>query len=196
MTLINFRRKYIFIYNHQTGCDNIYQYIKSNHNVCIKKYKNYIDIKKYLDSLNININDFYILGFIRNPVTRIASCYLSEYNQRLSNVKYLSLNSKDFNFYIIKELTLSFLGIEDVFFGHEKQFLSNVHIFKIEDLSKDWKIISSKLGLDGISVSLFSEDIYHQFNLSPKAALTLKKKYPLDWFFYFNPELINKIKST
>ena len=29
MTLINFRKKYIFIFNHQTGCDNIYQYINT-----------------------------------------------------------------------------------------------------------------------------------------------------------------------
>lgn len=197
MTIINFSKKYIFIENHQTGSEIIRQYLNKYdselpaHNyIYLKPFgigKNYISVKKYLDSRQIDINDFYIFGFIQHPITRINSCYQYEYDQGFSNVSQLGQNSRDFNFYIQQDLNLSFFGIESVFFNQQNQLPKNVHIFKIEDLSKVWNQISLKVvGLRGVRVPHITETFQRPYSVKAPSIVALRKKYPLDWVDYLD----------
>lgn len=196
MTIISFSKKYIFIENHETGSEiirkhlNKYDSEQATHNYIylesVGPGRNYISVKNYLDLRQININDFYIFGFIRNPITRIASCYQHEYAKKMSNVKDLNLNSKDFNLYIKKDLNLYFNGLDTVFYNHERKIPPNVHIFEIEKIKQEWSQIRTKLGLKNTLVphlNLTSEDTYY---LEPSTAIAIREKYPFDWDFYFN----------
>ena len=76
MTIINLSQRYIFINNHQTGSEIIeqYQHKYNSENptqnyIYLKSFgpgQNYISVKNYLDLRQININDFYIFGFIKS----------------------------------------------------------------------------------------------------------------------------------
>lgn len=195
MTIISLSQRYIFIENHQTGSEIIRQFLhKYNSELPGNKYiylkplglgQNYISIQKYLHSHQIEINDFYIFGFVRNPITRIESCYQYEHEKQMSNVKDLNLNSRDFNLYIKGDLNLHFNGIDTVFYNHEGRIPSNVHIFEIEKIKQQWSQIESKLGLRTTFVPHVHSISEETFYLEPSAALVLREKYPVDWDLYF-----------
>lgn len=197
MTIINFQKKYIFINNPQTGSEFMCNLLLAHHpeSHLIKKYKqtnfsqddNFMSLKKYLDSLNIDIKDFYIFGFVRNPVTRIQSCYLAEHHYQFSNVRNLKLNSQDFNYYIKFDLNLSFHGMDTVFLDQRYQIPSNVYIFKIEQLSKYWELITSKVDLPPLPIPTIKEKRSGiDFFLRPQEAILLRRLYPIDWYYYFH----------
>lgn len=196
MTIIHFKKKYIFIANKKTGSTSIHNILKKDspdicstktiHERPIGKHDNYTKIKKFLDSKNMDINQFYIFGFVRNPITRIKSCYKYEHKKKMTNVQNLEMNSKDFNHYIKKDLNLHFSGIDTVFYNHEGKIPPNVHIFEIEKVAKQWRQIESKLGLTNTVVPNLNQTSEKTFYLEPSVAIVLRKKYPLDWDFYFN----------
>lgn len=197
MTIINLSQKYIFIENHQTGSEIIRQYLnKYDSEKPIQNYiylntfglgHNYISVKKYLDSRQIDINDFYIFGFIQHPITRINSCYQYEHDQGFSNVSQLCQNSRDFNFYIQQDLNLSFFSIESVFFNQQNQLSKNVHIFKIEDLSMVWNQISMKVvGLRGVPCPSIHVSVQNIYPIKAQSVVSLRKKYHLDWLEYLD----------
>ena len=195
MTIINLSQRYIFINNHQTGSEIIeqYQHKYNSENptqnyIYLKSFgpgQNYTSVKKYLDSRQIDINDFYIFGFIQHPITRVESCYQYEHEQGFSNVSQLGQNSRDFNFYIQHDLNLSFFGIESVFFDQHNRLPKNVHIFKIEDLSMVWNQISGIMGLNGVRVQQFPVPVKRRYSVKTPSIALLRKRYPLDWGEYF-----------
>ena len=196
MTIIHFKKKYIFIANKKTGSTSIHDILKKDspdicstktvHERPIGKHDNYIQIKKFLDSKNMDINQFYIFGFVRNPITRMKSCYKYEHKKKMSNVKNLKMNSKDFNHYIKKDLNLHFDGIDTVFYNHEREIPPNVHIFEIEKVAKQWGQIESKLGLTNTLVPHLNPSKKEKLYLEPLASIVIREKYAVDWNFYFN----------
>ena len=196
MTIIHFKKKYIYINNKKTNSTWIYDILKEDspeiwvrgyiNQKPIGKNDNYIQIKTFLDSKKIDINQFYIFGFVLNPITRIACCYHYENTQKMSNVKDLNLNSKDFNLYIKKDLNLHFDGIDTVFYNHERKKPFNVHIFEIERVTQLWEQIEYKLGLNNVMIPYLNQTHQPPFYLEPTAAIVIRDKYPVDWDFYFN----------
>ena len=120
MTIIDFNKKFIFIANKKTGSTSLHSYFKkhlSNNFIYsiesindnpLGKHDSYLDIKNFLSDININIDTFYIFGFVRDPIDRIKSCYKYEKYRNFKYLQNFKLNSDDFNKYITLNLTTHF----------------------------------------------------------------------------------------
>ena len=103
----------------------------------------------------------------------------------MSNIKGLKMVSSDFNYYIKMNLNLTFNGIDTIFYNEAKQVSPNVHIFKIENLNKVWPQISTVINFKEKIQPDLDFSCKKNFSLTPKAAITLRHNYPIDWNYYF-----------
>ena len=195
MTIIDFKYKYIFIANMKTASTSIHDYYKnylSNNNITSKesinvkpigKHDTYQDIKRYLDKLKIDINDFYIFGFVRDPVKRIKSCFLYEYKNKYH--KYL-LNNSEFNKYIRNNGEKHFWPVYKVFYNENLKLPNNVHIFKMENLYESIKIINKSIGFKDldIKIKIMNSTPVNNLIIEPVELEILKKRYKSDFTYY------------
>jgi len=200
MTIIDFKKKFIFIANEKTGSTSFHNYYKnflSNDKIYsarskntrpIGKHFNYQNIKNYLDKRKINIDDFYIFGFIRNPVERIKSCFC--YEKMRKRHKYY-INNQNYNKYIKNNDEKHFSPINEVFYNENNKLPNNVHIFKIENINESIKIINKTIGINNNTKFPFLNVSKKQdLIITSKKLEILKKRYKLDFSYY--PDILNK----
>ena len=204
MTIIDFEKKFIFIANKKTGSSSIHKYYKiflsknrifstfSIFSKPIGKHDTYLEIKKYLDKKKININDFYIFGFIRDPITRIKSSFLYEKKDYQHNY---NLNNFDFNYYIKKGEEKHFHSINEVFYNEQNKLPNNVHIFKLENIENSIKIINKAIGKKNNNMNtlkVFNATEKKNLIIKPYTLLILKNRYKTD-FEYYNLNFKNNL---
>lgn len=202
MTIIDFKNKFIFIANKKTGSTTIHNYLKrfsSNHSIYSKKsifdkpigkHDSYLKIKSYLESINVNIDKYYIFGFIRNPCDRIKSCYKYEKYKNFEHLKDYNLNSDDFNKYIKLNLVKHFDPVDKMFFNENNEIPINITIFKLENLNDSIDIIFENINFKKyrrrrkIIKENYTDDI--KLEISSVNKYILYYRYPYDFSFYKN----------
>ena len=195
MTIINFDKKFIFIANQKTGSTSVHDYYinslsknsiysaRSIHSKPIGKHDNYRTIKQYLDKSGFNIDDFYIFGFIRNPVERIKSCFLYEKKIHCHNYE---INNENFKKYIENNDEKHFTACNEVFYNQNTELPSNVHIFKIENLYKSIEIINKNIDIEDNNIEIKTLNSSKQCVLimNPKTLEILRNRYDSDFTYY------------
>jgi hypothetical protein len=154
MTIIDYSKKYIFISNMKTAStyiNNIFAEFKPDIllDTCVNEYKSigkhssYLKLKQFLKEINYDINDFYIFFFIREPVSRLISCFNYEtLNRRKEILKWYKYpwknNQSDFEKYIhIK--SHHFRTVNQMLFDENGKIPNNVDIYKYENLHNSIK---------------------------------------------------------
>jgi len=202
MTIIDFSKKYIFISNMKTAStyvNNIFAKFKPdilldkgvNQYKSIGKHSSYLKLKQFLKEINYDINDFYIFFFIREPVSRLISCFNYETNNRTNdiltwyNYKFEN-NQKCFEDYI-KIKSRHFKTIDEMIFDENGKIPPNIHIFKYEDLYQSVKTILNDLKLELIKLDMgyINKSIVRtQFNITDEMKQIIYDRYKLDANYY------------
>ena len=202
MTIIDYSKKYIFISNMKTAStyiNNIFAEFKPDIllDTCVNEYKSigkhssYLKLKQFLKEINYDINDFYIFFFIREPVSRLISCFNYETNNRANDMS----SWYDFNFEnnqrcfeeYIKIKSHHFITIDEMIFDENGEIPPNIHIFKYENLYDsiktilmDLKLESTKLHFNYINKSI----VVNQFNVTDEMKQIIYDRYKLDASYY------------
>jgi hypothetical protein len=202
MTIIDYSKKYIFISNMKTAStyiNNIFAEFKPdilldnsvNQYKSIGKHSSYLKLKHFLKENSYDINDFYIFFFIREPVSRLISCFNYETNNRKNDI----LTWYNYNFEnnqtcfedYIKIKSHHFKTIDEMIFDENGQIPPNIHIFKYEDLQNsiqtilmDLNLKSTKLETNYINKSIITT----QFNVTDEMKQIIYNRYNLDANYY------------
>lgn len=200
MTIIDFNKKYIFISNMKTGSTAINMFFEQfnpdiifNKNISeggLGKHANYIKIQKYLEKRKFNIDDFYIFFFIREPVSRLISCFNYETLNRTKDLKmwynYEWKNTqKDFEKYI-KIKSQHFKTVNEMIYDENGKIPKNIHIFKYEDFDQNLNNILKTLNLKPEKKILKANvsKIKTKFIISEEMKHKIYNMYKIDADFY------------
>jgi len=194
MTIINLKKKYIFLANPKTGSTSVHTLLNDEESIIRRnskkekpfgKHDTYLQVKNYLSSINLNINDFFIFGFIREPIGRMKSVINHLLNsKRKEEAKTLMKNDwKQFMTYVEEHL---FYSVEKMFFDENNQLPHNVHILKMEnmeqELQKIFKVIKKKRKTchKNKGQYIFKEQ------LSDEVINLIKDRFLRDWIYYYS----------
>jgi len=119
MTIISFRHRFIFLANMKYGSTTFHKLLKPYADLIsdksifekpIGKHDNARQVKSYIESFGYKWSDFYVFTTIRNPFSRIISCYKFEIqcgylNANTDLIKYIQHGQyhehfQDINFFI------------------------------------------------------------------------------------------------
>jgi hypothetical protein len=199
MTVINIKKKYIFIANMKTASTLIHKLLKQDkpdlismrtiYETPIGKHDNYMRIKKYLKTINYEIDDFYIFGFVREPCDRLISCFKHDLNGKYLPYKFQQIYKYDlrsFVSYIIYNQEKHFRSFKYMFCNEQGRLPDNLHIFKYEDLIKIIPSIFSKFNIyypNNLPVINPAKNNI-TFDLPKNIKDLIKKRYRDDWKYY------------
>lgn len=200
MTIIDFKRKYIFISNMKTGSTAINIFFKQfnpdiifNKNISeggLGKHANYKKIKKYLAKRKFNIDDFYIFFFIREPVSRLISCFNYETLNRTKDLKFWynykwENTQKDFEKYI-RIKSHHFRTVDEMIYDENGNIPKNVNIFKYENYDENLNKILRELNLKNTKniLKINVSKTKTKFNISKEIKYKIYDMYKLDADFY------------
>ena len=204
MTIINLKKKYIFLANPKTGSTSVHTLLNDKESIirCTSKkekpfgkHDTYLQVKNYLSSINLNINDFFIFGFIREPIDRMKSVInhlLMSKNKKTA--KTLMKNDwKQFMTYAEEKL---FYSVEKMFFDENNQLPHNVHILKMEnmeqELQKIFKVIKNSrkrqrmIKKERRTCHKNKGQYIFKKQLSDEVINLIKDRFPRDWIYYYS----------
>jgi hypothetical protein len=197
MTIINLKKKYIFISNkycypqminnilYQDGYDSCYNGIGMN----------YVQLKKILEKKNINIDEFYIFGFIRDPIDRLLECFKNDYRKNIFLKKYgiiFGYNIQSFITYVSYNYDIDFNNFEFMFHNQEGELSQNINIFKYENIIESLIEIFNKININ-YDVLEYKKNIKlqcnkiippNEFNIPKLTTILIKQKYKYDCKYY------------
>lgn len=199
MTVINLKKKYIFIANMKTASTTIHYLLKKDNPDLISmksvktkpigKHDNYNKIKFFLKTHNLNIDNFYIFGFIREPCDRMQSCFNHDITGNYLLRKYgliYGYNIQSLTSYVNYGLEQHFQPFKYMFCNKNGILPTNVHIFKYEELDKSINNIFNKFNIPKPNKlpNINKSNIETNYIFDNKLKEVIKKRYPDDWSYY------------
>lgn len=159
MTLISHKHKFIFLANQKCASTSIHEFLRPYsdkaytiwiHQKPLGTHATAAEVKKYMEKRKYNWEDYFVFTTIREPFSRIKSCYYYEIdfsvNRDLTDL--FRPTPKDFKKYVMGDWFMKrFLDIEK--FTCDKQGNNLVSkIMRIEDATKEMPEILKKLGIN------------------------------------------------
>ena len=149
MTLISYRYKFIFLANMKCASTTIHKilgkfsdesYITSKFEKPIGRHDCALKVKTYIEEKGYNWDDFYVFTTIRNPYSRIASCYKYEQilKRKLPNFKDYVLTNRFLNEHFID--IMEFIGDED-----GNPLIEDNNIIRIEEMNQKLPLVLEHL---------------------------------------------------
>lgn len=190
MTIISFKYRFIFLANMKCGSTTLHKLLKPYADLIsdisifqkpIGKHDNARQVKSYIETLGYKWEDFYVFTTIRDPLTRIISCYNFEIqcgylDPKVDINKYIKMGQYHEHFQDI-----------DFFTNPRVNQIIKMEEFDIE-IPKLW----IKLGLGEFNGQIpvenctKSKGIDQLFTLDQKKNIIelLKKRHPKDYSYY------------
>lgn len=148
MTLISYRYKFIFLANMKCGSSTVHMYFKdyadeiyisSVSEKPLGRHDNAVKVKRYIEKKGYNWNEFYVFTTIRNPLTRIKSCYCYE--------KQKKRNLPTFEMYVLNNLFLKehFTPLNRFAYKNRKLIVNKV--IRLEELFEELSKIATQLNI-------------------------------------------------
>ena len=159
MTLISHKHRFIFLANPKCASTSIHEFLRpySDKSYTLSVYQkplgthsNARQVKKYIERKGKNWNDYFVFTTIRNPLSRIKSCYYYEIDffQNRDPIDLFTPTPKDFKKYVLGNwFTKRFIDVIKFTSDENNNSLVN-KIIKVEDIDKEMPIILKEIGLE------------------------------------------------
>jgi len=133
MTLISHKHKFIFLANQKCGSTTLEAMLKPY--ACeaftkgirakpVGRHDSAVKVKRYLASKGLKLDDYFVITTIRNPFTRIPSCYAFERHKKMKSAQC------PFEIYVQNRRYKHFTDIKD--FTHDNDQSLVDHIIRLE----------------------------------------------------------------
>ena len=185
MTFINLKNKYIFISNIINN--NFLSFSEEHIYLNLKTFK---DINIYLNNNKLDINNFYVFTFIKDPIQLIYNNFVNDlkndYHLKINGTIYGN-NIQSLYSYIKYNHCRNIFSLKDYYYENES-LPNNMHIFKIEDIQIILNMLSSKFKFKNkiIKNNLNNKVININFEIDLNLKKLIKNKYPIFWSYYNN----------
>ncbi len=197
MTIINLKKKYIFISNKNCYPPLINQILyRDNYDSCYNAMEmNYVQLREIFEKKNINIDEFYIFGFIRDPIDRLLESFKNDYRKNIYLKKYgiiFGYNIQSFITYVSYNYYNDFNKFEYMFHNQDGVLPENVNIFKYENIIESLIEIFKNININynvlenKKYIKLQCEKIIppNDFNIPILTNNLIKQKYKVDSKYY------------
>ena len=194
MTFINLKYKYIFISNLDEISNIINNFFISNSDenlyVNLKTFK---EVDLFLTNNKLDINNFYVFTFIKNPIQIIYKNFLNDIKNDyylLKNGIIYGNNIQSFYSYINYDHCRNIFKIKDCYY-YNNSLPSNMNIFKIENMNQILTKLSKKFNFNYNLINYKLKDNSNNlselnFEINSNITNLIKNKYPIFWSFYNN----------
>lgn len=159
MTLISHKHKFIFLANQKCASTSIHEFLRPHSDKAftiwiyqkpLGTHSTAAEVKRYMDRRGYKWEDYFVFTTIREPFSRIKSCYYYEidFNQNRDLTDLIRNAPKDFKKYVMESYYLKkFMDVKE--FTCDKNGNNLVSkIMRIEDAEKEMPEILKKIGLD------------------------------------------------
>ncbi len=158
MTLISHKHKFVFLANQKCGSTTLHEMLKpfSDKAYTFSVYQKPLgthatarEVRKYLEKRNYNWDDYYVFTTIREPYSRIKSCYRYEtdWKKHRDIVDLFIRTPKSFKRYVMEDWFFRrFIDINE-FIGDENKKSMIQQVIKMEDFDKEIPKLIEKLDL-------------------------------------------------
>ena len=194
MTFINLKYKYIFISNLDEISNIINNFFISNSDenlyVNLKTFK---EVDLFLTNNKLDINNFYVFTFIKNPIQIIYKNFLNDIKNDyylLKNGIIYGNNIQSFYSYINYDHCRNIFKIKDYYY-YNNSLPSNMNIFKIENMNQILTKLSKKFNFNDNLMNYKLKDNNNNpselnFEINSNITNLIKNKYPIFWSYYNN----------
>ena len=219
MSEISHSKKFVFIANPKTASTSVAavlrqafpgELVKDPPVGAMGLHSNYLGLRTYLQREGYNIDEYFVFGFLRHPLTRISSAHFHQKNaDTYPHTGYINpIKDKDIEFYIkwlgaqknpsSKRLAIGdesnvllFRKLNYMFYDESGKLPSNVFIYKTEEIEA--RIPEILKTIDPIHSPFYNKKIpvknrKHRgrahTSLSPESLALLKNYAPLDFEYY------------
>jgi hypothetical protein len=194
MTFINLKYKYIFISNLEEISNIIYEYFLSisEDNIYLN-LKTFKEINLLLNYNKLDINNFYVFTFIKNPIQIIYNNFLNDiknnYHLKKNGIIYGN-NIQSLYSYINYDHCRNIFNIKDYYYNNDS-LPNNMNIFKIENIKETLTKLTNKFNINSNSINnKLDTNIIKlskiNFEINSNLENLIKSKYPIFWSYYNN----------
>jgi hypothetical protein len=199
MTLISHKHRFVFLANPKCASTSIHEFLRpyADKAYTLSVYQKPLgthayakEVKAYLERKNKKWEDYFVFTTVRNPLSRIKSCYYYErdFFQNLDPIDLFTPTPKDFKKYVLGNwFNRRFIDV--IKFTSDKDGNSLVNkIIKVEDIDIVFPEILKEIGLEARWENFEKKNISKKLNplvFDEEMIQHVKQMRPNDFKYYF-----------